>query len=346
MENSNNKQSSDLHQKENERRKSKRKLAILITGIAILIGTVTGLIVRAKNSKSVVGSFLVNAKENLKNTNSYTNLVLLGVGGEGHKAPDLTDSIIFVSINLETMKVITLPIPRDIWVNTMKAKVNTAYHYGNERRQGGGLDLAKSAVAEITGQPTHYAFVLNFDGFIKAIDSIGGIEVEVERTFDDYKYPIPGNEDIEPEEDRYEHLHFDKGWQEMDGETALKFSRSRYAEGDEGTDFARSARQQKIINAFLDKVFSTETLLHPSTVKEILEKLQASIDTDIQKEEYASFLKVFLDFRKSGQNIKSGTFEEFLKTPANRSLYDGQWVLAPILNWQEIHDYVVELVQK
>jgi len=90
------------------------------------------------------------------------------------------------------------------------------------------------------------------------VDLLDGVEVDVENTFDDYRYPINGKEndlcDGDPEYDcRYEDIHFDQGLQLMSGETSLKYVRSRNAEGDEGTDFARSQRQQRLLLSFKEK---------------------------------------------------------------------------------------------
>ncbi|MEI8232879.1 MAG: LCP family protein, partial [bacterium] len=189
-----------------------------------------------QTAKNIVKGVVGSPSTNLKTDAGRTNILLMGIGGEGHEGGDLTDSMLFVSFNLLDNTADIIPIPRDIWVPSMKAKINTAYHYGKERRSDGGLALAKSAVAETLGVPVHYAVTLDFQGFVKAIDAVGGIDVEVQNTFDDYKYPIPGKETVEPESDRYEHIHFDAGLTHMDGATALKFTRSRHAEGDEGTD--------------------------------------------------------------------------------------------------------------
>lgn len=293
-----------------------------------------------RSNNSVVEGLFVNAEKTLDSTNGVTNLVFMGKSGEGNEGADLTDSMMFVSFNHITHSISITSIPRDIWVTTMRAKVNTAYYYGNLKREGAGLDLAKSAVSEITGQPVHYAIALDFDGFIELINVAGGIEVNVERAFDDFKYPIPGNEEVEPEIDRYEHLHFDAGLQVMDGETALKFARSRQADGEEGTDFARSARQQKIIISFKDKLLSTETLFNLQTLNSLSDKLKESVDTDIANDKYAGFLKLFVNFRQANQSIESVNIDDYLFTPKNKSPYDGQWVLVPVNDWDEIHEYI------
>ena len=316
------------------------RLVLLFVGLGLVAVSVFVLLFKSQTTRSVVSGLVTNPAEELRTSDNRTNLVLLGIGGVGHSAPDLTDSIIFVSLNHSTHSVKLVPIPRDIWVDTMQAKVNTAYHYGLERREGGGIALAKSAVSEIVSEPVHYALVLDFQGFIKAIDALGGIDVVVERAFDDYKYPVPGKEDVFPESERYEHLRFEAGPTHLDGVTALKFARSRHAEGEEGTDFARSARQQKIILAFKDKLLETKTFLAPDTLKNVYDSFASSINTDISKDELGSFLKFFLSFEKDGQKISSYNLETFFSTPRLKTPYAGQWVLVPTNSWQEVHQYV------
>ena len=80
------------------------------------------------------------------------------------------------------------------------------------------------------GQPVHYALLIDFSSFKKAIDVLGGVDVNVERSFDDFHFPIEGKENDSCNGDptfscRYEHVSFKKGWQKMDGDTALKFAK-------------------------------------------------------------------------------------------------------------------------
>jgi len=250
------------------------------------------------------------------------------------------------SLNHIDHSISLISLPRDIWVETMEAKLNTAYHYGNERREGGGLDLSKSSVSEVLGIPIHYVLTIDFSGFTRVIDAVGGIEVNIDTAFDDYKYPIPGRENAEPESERYEHLRFEAGPTHMDGSTALKFARSRHAEGDEGTDFARAARQQKIIKAFQDKLLSSETFLSLDTLRNVVDQIKSSIDTDIGENEYGSFFKFFLLYRDANLSLQSISIDDLLINPKNRSPYDGQWVLVPEGEWQEIHDYVQDNLSK
>lgn len=288
----------------------------------------------AKNrqAQNIVSGVVSSPIDVLKNTIGVTNVLFLGIGGEGHEGSDLTDTMLLVSFNLVSNKLSLISLPRDIWVPSMKAKINTAYHYG-------GIDLSKSAVSETLGVPVHYAVRLDFQGFIKAIDAVGGIEIVVDRSFDDYKYPIPGKETVYPESDRYEHVRFEQGTIHMDGSTALKFARSRHAEGDEGTDYARSKRQEKIILSFRDKVISTGTLFNSATISKLKDSVVSSIDTDLNMKEQGSFAKVVLNLENKN-NLSSISLTPYLVNPQNTKNYGGQWVLIPVPSLEALQSYV------
>jgi LCP family protein required for cell wall assembly len=323
----------------------------------------------------VAYEFAFNKGIDLKKTaDQRVNILLLGVGGGKHDGPYLTDTIIFISVDpaLKEVKMITLP--RDLWITDINAKVNTAYAKG--LKAGKGLSLSKASVGKVLGQKIDYGFRIDFNGFIKAVDRLGGITVNVERTFDDYEYPITGSESdtcgFEGEEFqkrateaaekqleafpcRYEHLHFNKGVQNMDGETALKYVRSRHAVGDEGTDFARSKRQENVINAVKDKVFSVGTLLDPIKIANLYDVFKDSIDTDIKKEEYDDFVKLAQKMR--GTTIESSVIDDsddltlgagLLTNPPISDIYGGQYVLVPKkgpTDFTGIHSYVTCFVE-
>jgi LCP family protein required for cell wall assembly len=306
------------------------------------------LLERLYQSPGALGNLSKKPIDSLKSTNQRTNILLLGMGGAEQAAGDLTDSMILVSYHHPTQNTVLISIPRDLWVESMKAKINTAYYYGEQNQPGGGgLILAKSAVDEILGLPVHYAFAIDFSGFRQAIDLVGGVEVEVERTFDDYRYPIPGMEDAQPEALRYEHLHFDAGPRQMDGETALKFVRSRMADGIEGTDFARSARQQKVILAFKNKLLSVQTLLNPARLSELMELYGQYTSTDISDEEYGAFARLALEVKPEQVfSISLATDDEDtgqigILQVGERSRYQGQYVLVPKdENWEALKQYI------
>lgn len=293
-----------------------------------------------------VAKYLANLPK-IKEDNGRINIVFLGISGNGQKPADLTDTIIFASYNKKTEKTFVLSLPRDIWLDSLKAKINSAYHYG-------GFSLVRSSVQEVSGQPVHYLFVLDFEGFKKIVDFLGGIDIYVERTFDDYKYPIPDKENDECDGDkefkcRYEHLHFEAGWEKINGERALKYVRSRNAEGDEGTDFARNQRQQKFLLALKDKISSRNVYLNPKKVLGLVMILPSLIKIDLLPEEYYNFGLSFLKFDSKKVEMKLLNSDGEAGLPASQTgflyhpikHYSGQWVLVPKDgNWDKVKEFV------
>lgn len=263
-----------------------------------------------------------------------TNFVLLGMAGGDHEGADLTDTIIFASVEKEGRDVVLVTTPRDLWVDTLRAKINTAYHYGEQRQPGGGgLILIKAAISEVIGQPVDYAVAINFAGFEKIIDALGGVDVTVERAFDDYHYPIAGREDDGCGGDlqyrcRFEELHFAAGRQHLDGQTALKYVRSRQAEGDEGSDFARSRRQERLILAVREKLLSLDILTRPAKWRELYDLVGQAIESDITPQRYPALVK--LAGKASRVSVRSGAIvEPLVYNPPLVPDYGYQWVLLP-----------------
>ena len=322
--------------------------------------------------------FNSNNIELKKETPETINLLLLGIGGGNHDCPNCSDTIIFANLNLASKKVTLVSLPRDIWVTDLKGKVNSAYSNGESKRKGGGLILAKSVIGKITGQNIDYGIVIDFSGFVKAVDLMGGVDVIVDKTFDDYQYPIEGNEnDLCGHSDnevkafsatdsasvtfdldqaqffpcRYEHVHFDKGLAHMDGETALKFVRSRHAAGSEGTDFARSNRQEEVIKALMNKAFSLQIIANPTKVIALYNNLKSSIKTDISDNEIDDFIKLAQKFQHA--QIQSAVIDYgdpvtkrpgLLINPPIGSKFNYEWVLVPRAgdnNFSEIHSYIM-----
>ncbi len=293
-------------------------------------------------------SFTRDPLETLHSTNNRTNLLLMGMGGAGHEGALLTDSMLVLSYNHNTKVIHLISLPRDLWVDSLKTKINAAYYYGEQKQPGGGLILAKSAATELTGLPIHYGFTIDFAGFEKAIDLIGGVNINIERSFDDYQYPIPGLENTYPESLRYEHLRFEAGLEHMNGERALKFVRTRHAEGDEGTDFARSHRQQLVLLAFKDQLVSTQTLLSPQRLSELIDLYSQYTNTDIVGTEYTAFARLVLLLKRDQiKSITLSTGDEktnelgILENPKNRNPYQGQYILiARDGNWNALKQYI------
>lgn len=308
------------------------------------------------NMSRIATSFIFTPESRIRSFNGRTNVLVLGKGGEGHAGGDLTDTIIFASFSHADRGLTLISLPRDIWVPEIKAKLNTAYFWGKQKEEWGGLTLTKSLVEEILGQPVHYAVVLDFNGFKKIIDVLGGIEVNVETGFTDEKYPIEGKENDKCGGDhefkcRYETVHFLPGKQYMDGATALKFVRSRNAEGEEGTDLARAARQQKVMKAVKDKTLSVGVLLSPRKLLSIWRVGRGLLETDLDSSSGAVLVRKAFQAK---EKLKSVVLpEEFLEKPIPTEAYDGQFVFIPKrgtlpggkYNWNEVRDWAESILK-
>ncbi|KKU12268.1 MAG: Cell envelope-related function transcriptional attenuator, LytR/CpsA family [Candidatus Woesebacteria bacterium GW2011_GWA1_45_8] len=322
----------------------------IIAGVALGIFLMVWL-VNLLVGKSIFGTYFLLVRDfvftpegKIESFEGTTNILVLGKGGEGHEAPDLTDTIIYLSVTHKPQAAYLISIPRDIWIAQIRAKVNSAYYWGNVRQEGGGMVLAKSTVEEIVGQPIHYAIVIDFAAFKKVIDILGGVEVEVERSFVDEKYPIPGRENDECGGDkefkcRYEKVTFEKGLRVMDGEAALKFVRSRNAQGEEGTDIAREARQQKVIAAIKNKVLSSEIALSPRKLLALFEVAKDHIETDMPAPAAAIVARRIFQAKN-----KISTYvvpENYLLNPPTSPRYDNLYVFIPQAgDWEEVHSWV------
>jgi polyisoprenyl-teichoic acid--peptidoglycan teichoic acid transferase len=227
------------------------------------------------------------------------NILLLGIAGKNKPGQNLTDTIMVMSINTQNKKVALLSIPRDFYANipqtSFSTKINTIYQYG--LNQNKGSDLIKKTVENILDVPIHYTVILNFDGFKKIIDDLGGINVYVERDIYDAHYPGPNYS--------YETFEIQKGSHLMNGETALKYVRERHDDPD--GDFGRAKRQQQVIQAVKNKVFSAKTLLNPLSLNSLLDNLGDNIKTNIGLDDLESF--IYWSKQADTQNIENAVVD-------------------------------------
>lgn len=205
------------------------------------------------------------------------NILLLGIGGKNHDGAYLTDTIIIASIQPSTKKIALVSIPRDLLVSMGSygwRKINNANAFAEMQKVGSGPEFTQEIIQQTFSIPLHYFVRADFDGFAKIIDLVDGVTINVDKSFTDYQYPTKNK--------KYQTISFQAGTQTMNGETALKYSRSRHSGmNNEGSDFARSRRQQKVLSALQEKLFSKELLLKPGTITEILETLKENIVTNI-----------------------------------------------------------------
>lgn len=231
------------------------------------------------------------------------NILLLGIGGKGHDGGQLTDTIMVASVKPSTEQVSLLSIPRDLAIPIEGSgwrKINNVNAFAEQSDPGSGGIATSQAVGDLLDAPIDYYVRVDFQGFETIIDQIGGVDVYVDNTLDDYAYPILGQEDNPDYYSRYEHLHVDTGWQHMDGSLALKYARSRHGVGGEGSDFARAKRQQKILEAVKNKVISANFLLNPKQVSSLISTLDKNISTNLKVWEIIKLWSMVKDVKSDG----------------------------------------------
>lgn len=280
----------------------------------------------------------------VKKIGNQVNILILGIPGGSHDGPNLSDSITVFNYDFKANRAVSIGIPRDIWSSTLEDRINSAYAYGDAKRKGGGIILAKAEMSSIIGMPIQHGIVIDFNKFEDLIDYLGGVNIEIKRSFTDKKFPIEGKENDECRGDdelkcRYETAVFKKGKTDMDGKTALKYVRSRNAEGIEGSDFARSARQQQVMDAVKGRIIGEIKGLNLFRIRKLYRTLDSLIARDISNQQVAEIMKGIIFGSKFEQN--SVSLERELFDVPNNGVYGGRYVLIPKSgNYEAIHVYV------
>jgi len=203
------------------------------------------------------------------------NVLILGMGGAQHEGPYLTDSIILASLKPSTHQIALLSIPRDLYVPISGygwQRINFANALGVARSKDGG-ELVSKVVSDILDLPVHYWARADFKIFKELIKELGGIEVDVDKSFVDYQFPGFNYQSRT--------VSFEAGLQIMDGDRALQFVRSRHGGNGENSDFARSKRQQKVLTAIANKTLDQNILDHPQRILRFYNILQNNISSNL-----------------------------------------------------------------
>lgn len=284
-----------------------------------------------------------------------TNILLLGQGDADHAGTDLTDSIMVAGIDATNTRSVTLvSLPRDLYLMKTekmgKGRINSLYrdYKGYLRSKGmttaeASTEAMKELASELgrnMGIPIHYTVKVDFAGFIKAVDELDGVEIDVPQAIVDTEYPDG--------EWGYETFSLDAGLQTLDGETALKYARSRHS----SSDFDRSARQQQILHALAKKAEESGLSHDPVKITGLYRILSEHMETTLNTRELIGLAEAARSIDKSRLitmqlNDRNGLYDTvaypggFLYTPP-RNLFDGASVLLPVsipefpVTWKQI----------
>lgn len=301
---------------------------------ASLISQVSNLVTNNQSAAKLAGE-----------DNNQINVLLLGYGGVGHDGPFLTDSMVLASIRPNDKKVLLTSVPRDYYfLSNAGEKINATFTSGfsnlhkvtTQDLESGGI-AATAAVSSLSGTPIPYFVSMDFQGFIDAINRVGGIQVDVTKAFTDDQYPngdanANGTWCTAPQGDtssscRYIEVHFDAGPQTMNGQRALDYTRSRHASGSEGSDFARSRRQQLILEAFKSKVSQLNLFTNTFALNDLLNILTDHLHTNLSLDQANHLASII---RQPGMQVVSQSFDPstHLVCPATLPT-DGAYIVKP-----------------
>ncbi len=244
------------------------------------------------------------------------NILLLGIGGEGHDGPYLTDTDLIVSLKPSTKEIALVSIPRDLSVQIPGQgwrKINSADAFGEALTPGEGGDYARKVFEKTFNLSIPYYVRIDFKAFEEIVDEVGGVTVTVPRSFTDSQFP--GMNQFHQEDTSFQTITFTQGTETMNGERALQFARSRHGNNGEGSDFARARRQQLVIEALKQKLLSSETFTNPTTIQNIWNSLNTHVATNLNLgqilylastgKEYAVSKTVVLDNSPTGFLVDS-----------------------------------------
>lgn len=334
------------------KQKFTRAIFSLIGVICILAISFAGyLIYKAYKTGQAIGfkltpkDIITQDKPELKrdSTNTYTNALIVGIDTRETGNLLNTDSIILASYNHNTKDVTMLSIPRDFNVQIKPdviwfSRINAVYATYEGMEEGSGLPRLQDVVTEITGKEIQYYAMIDYNGFTDLIDALGGIDINVENSFTDYMYPAGYG---------YQTVSFVAGPQTMDGDTALKYARSRHSmHNGEGSDFARARRQQNVISAVVNKVMSG-SLLDPKALMNLFNVVQDNIQiSEFTISDIEAGVRTLTDFKDNSGEIFSFVLDPNIgsgRLVSTRNMESGAYAIAPtegLGKYENIQEYL------
>jgi LCP family protein required for cell wall assembly len=345
------------------RRAREERTSLLKRVALILLAVLLAFLLLAGVTKALLGLRMVGMRTILNVTGAelqtdadgFTNILLLGQGDATHEGKDLTDAIMVASLDPRTTKsIVLLSLPRDLYFlrteKMGKGRLNSMYrdYRGYLRAKGMSFEGAsQEALRELAAEigkhlslKIHAVLKADFIGFEKAIDAVGGVDLEVPYDIIDTQFPGPNY--------TYETFEIRAGPQHLDGEAALKYVRSRHTT----SDFDRSARQQQLLHTLGAKLKDEGLLSQPATLVRFLDIVGDHLETTMSLRELAGLMKLGLMIARDriiamqlhdrnglyGSPVEPGGF---LYTPP-RDQFEGASVLLPVsipefpVTWKQI----------
>jgi LCP family protein required for cell wall assembly len=254
------------------------------------------------------------------------NILLIGVDLRPQEQDTRADTQIVVHIDPSNRTAAMISIPRDLWVDIPSFgmdRVNAAFERGYHAEltapgtvPGGGPGLAMSTIESDFGIPVDYYAWVNFSGFEKIVDTLGGVNVDVPRPLVDNAYPLADNSYGATR------IYIPAGLQHMDGKLALEYARSRHQDSDLGRNF----RQQQILLGLRQQITSLSLLVH---FEDLASELNDSVRTDLSLDQLGSLAQLAkrIDVKSIATCQIDGTMVTDTILPSGADVLMPQWDL-------------------
>jgi LCP family protein required for cell wall assembly len=231
-------------------------------------------------------------------TDGPLNVLVLGVDTrpDNQEMGSRTDTIMLVQVVPKTGDVKLLSVPRDLFVEVEpgeKDKINAAYNYG-------GVDETIETLENYSGLPVDHYAVVDFEGFERVIDAMGGVRVDV----GDGQFP--------------EKWRLGEGVQRLNGHKALIYARYR---GTPGADLDRMQRQRELVGALRSEALRWHTV---KTLPEIMVVMNENVQTDLDLDGAITLGRILI---RKGRHAEM-TSQQLQGTP--ETLPNGEQVLIPV----------------
>jgi len=291
------------------------------------------------------------------------NWLILGVDSLESRGnvPPLTDTMLLAGVRPKSASVNLLSLPRDLWLDDVKTKINSLYAYGIDQNPAQPTQLVTQTLSRNLALPIHKTLIVTLTQLEQVIDILGGVEIDVPVGFTDTLFPRP-DVDVKTVRDPkllYETITFTPGSQKMSGSLALKYIRSRHSGDLAGTDLARGDRQQLVVESLI-KQLADVTLYkqNPVIILDLWEWYQLNFQSQIGIAELVSLFKPMIQAKQfkpmiikeqltvakmdkwTGQFIEPGViYNPVVKS----SQYLGQWVYLPT-DTKKFQNYIYQKI--
>lgn len=276
------------------------------------------------------------------------SFLILGLDRRSGDNSLLTDTILIATLNRESGDLLLFSLPRDLYLTDLQTKINALYYYGSKINPQHPSFLIKNKLEEVLDTEIDHTVTLAMEDVKDLIDFLGGIEIKVENSFTDEKFPKDdGSGEVMT-------VSFEKGTQVFDGERALQFMRSRQSEDEEENhDLARQRRQKQVILALKSKIFNSPRLFtQPKKLgglyKFMIERFNVQPEMDLK--DLATLVKSGFRLINGKQIEAQFPWQEEDEARVLVDTYESDyntWILVPKDdNWEIISDYYQQQLNK